>query len=252
MDTPKFSIITIVNNQKKFADFKKSLSSQIKIDYELLKIDNCHQEYQSAREAYNSGAQKAKGKFLIFCHPDIRFLDPLALHNITNYLSKISAAGVVGIAGTPFKLINKNRIILSTIVHGDPPFPVGKKISKPTKVQTVDECFFILSKSFWKLHPFSVEKGWHLYAVEECLLANSQGFENYVVPAHIWHTSNGKSENYQYYIHLKHLVKNYQKQVSRINTTVKMWPTRGIKSHLYINYWLINRWLKQILHLKIK
>lgn len=248
------SLITIVNNEQVFAEFKKSLSTQKNINYELIKVENCHHEYDSARAAYNAAAQKAKGKILVFCHPDIRFLDPEALHNIIDHAEPLFSqkVGVIGIAGTPFQLVKQDRIILSTMIHGDQKKQAGQKITQPTEVQTLDECFFILEKNFWKFYPFSSEKGWHLYCVEECLLANANGYKNYVVPAHIWHTSDGKSENYQYYLYLKHLIKQYQQQLPRINTTVKMWPTRGLKAKWRVNYWLLNRWVKQLLHLKVK
>jgi glycosyltransferase involved in cell wall biosynthesis len=248
------SLITIVNNEQVFDEFKKSLLTQENINYELIKIENCHHEYASARVAYNVAAQKAKGEILVFCHPDIRFLDSKSLDNIIDYAKSLFSqkVGVIGIAGTPFELVNQDRIILSTIVHGDLKKPAGQKITQPIEVQTLDECFFILKKDFWKLFPLSAKKGWHLYCVEECLLANAKGYKNYVVPAHIWHTSDGKSENYQYYLYLKHLIKQYRQQLPRINTTVKMWPTRGLKAKWRVNYWLLNRWVKQQLHLKVK
>lgn len=253
MEYPLISLITIVNNEQKYNEFKANLATQVEVNFELLKINNQNNAFTSARLAYNSAAEKAHGQLLVFCHPDIRFLDPHALHDIITYLIQLGEkVGVMGIAGTPFKLTNKNRIILTTIVHGDQQNIVGKKVTTPTEVQTLDECFFALTKKFWENHPFSSAQGWHLYAVEACLVANSFGYKNFVVPAHVWHTSDGKSEDYHYYLQLKQLIKKYRDVWPRINTTVKMWPTRGIKSKAYVNYWLLNRWVKQLLHISIK
>lgn len=251
MNKPLISIISIVNNEKIYAAFKENLSTQTNISYELLKISNSHHEFSSARTAYNSAAAKAHGKYLVFCHPDIRFLAKNSLLDIITSITKLEKLGVAGVAGSPFELVDNNRVILSNIVHGEQKTNAGKDISRPVEVQTVDECLFILTKDYWLNHPFSHESGWHLYAVEQCLAANQAGLKNFVVPAELWHTSDGQSEDYHYYTHLRHLVRQYRNVLPRINTTVKMWPTRGLKSQLYISYWQLNRWIKKILKLKV-
>lgn len=40
-----FSIITIVNKEKIYEDFKRSLESQKEVNYELVKIDNTHNQF---------------------------------------------------------------------------------------------------------------------------------------------------------------------------------------------------------------
>ena len=57
-DSPLFSIITIVNKEKVYEDFKRSLESQKEVNYELVKIDNNHNQFFSAREAYNDAINK--------------------------------------------------------------------------------------------------------------------------------------------------------------------------------------------------
>lgn len=44
-DNPLFSIITIVNKEKIYEDFKRSLESQKEVNYELVKIDNTHNQF---------------------------------------------------------------------------------------------------------------------------------------------------------------------------------------------------------------
>ncbi len=67
-----------------------------------------------------------------------------------------------------------------------------KKIVKSTEVQTVDECFFIMNKNIIEKMKFTSLNGWHLYAVEQCLRMTKLGKRNYVVPANLWHLSDGK------------------------------------------------------------
>lgn len=243
------SLITIVNKEKVYQDFLNNLHTQKDISYELITIDNKQNEFTSARMAYNQAAKKAKGKYLVFLHPDIRFLNPYSLKEILTYIQTINTFGVVGIAGSPKELVHHNRIILTNIKHGDNKQKVAEshEIAEPTEVQTVDEALFIIKKTYWEQQPFPSKEGWHLYAVEQCLIANIDGLKNYVVPADIWHTSDGKSEDYRYTIQIKKLIKQYQTYTNTINTTVKRWQTSGIKAKIFLNYYLIKMYVKHIL-----
>ncbi|MDW5472880.1 hypothetical protein SAZ89_01370 [Limosilactobacillus reuteri] len=53
-----FSIITIVNKEKVYQDFKKSLNQQQQVDYEVIKVNNDNNQFKSARKAYNEAAKK--------------------------------------------------------------------------------------------------------------------------------------------------------------------------------------------------
>lgn len=189
-----FSIITIVNKEKIYEGFLKNLKEQEGVRYELIKINNDHNQFSSAREAYNDAMKKAHGDYFIFLHPDMRFLDKFALKDALEQIVKIDDLGVAGISGCPFELHHHKSTILTTIVQGDPYYHFGKSIDKVTKVQTVDECFFVMTREFCEKHPFTDVKGWHMYAVEQCLIALLNDRENYVIPARMWHYSPGNSE----------------------------------------------------------
>lgn len=240
------SIITIINDINVYNDFLDNLSTQVDVTYELIAIDNINSQFTSARTAYNSNVDKATGKYLIFMHPDVRFHSKRSLADIILYAEKIKTFGVVGVAGCPEKLEDGKRIILSNIVHGHNKKDAGRHISDPVPVQTVDECFFIVHNRKEKV--FSDREGWHLYAVELCLDRILSGDVNYVVPANLWHISDGKSLDYKYIIQLKALIPKYKDHFTTINTTVKKWEIHGIKSVIYLNYYL----LKQYIKVKIK
>ncbi|KRN58141.1 glycosyltransferase [Limosilactobacillus secaliphilus] len=220
-----FSIITIVNKEDIYKDFKRDLMAQRGVKYELIKVNNDHNQFDSARQAYNHALKKAHGDFVIFLHPDIRFLDDMALHDVLQPIVNISNLGVAGIAGCPFKLHHHKSLILTTIVQDDPPYHFGQSISKATEVQTLDENFFVMDREFANKYPFSDIKGWHMYAVEQCLIALINGKKNYVVPARIWHMSPGSSENWQYVQTGREIVHRYGKYFSSINTTMTTWNT---------------------------
>lgn len=228
-----FSIITIVNKENLYQQFKQSLAQQQDVNYELIKINNDHQQFDSARAAFNAAAKKAHGDYLVFLHPDIRFLDDHALHDVLAQILQLPNLGVAGVAGSPFELNGRHAFIVTTLVQGLDKSHVGTPIKKPKKVQTIDECFFVMKKTFWEQYPFSDLKGWHMYAVEECLKADIDGYDNYVVPSRVWHRSTGTSENWQYVQTGMQIVQRYGSHFDQINTTVSKWETHGWRKVVY-------------------
>ncbi|MCW3763739.1 glycosyltransferase family protein [Weissella confusa] len=228
----EFSIITIVNKENVYQEFKKSLDQQKQVDYELIKINNSNNQFQSARAAYNEASKKATGKYLVFIHPDIRFLDEMSLYDILTEATNIDNFGVVGIAGSPVRMHKGHFILLTTLKQGKRKESIGDPIDEPTEVQTVDECFFIMEKSYWEKIPFSDIEGWHMYAVEQCLRAILGGKKNYVIPSRVWHLSAGVSEDRNYVKIGKEIVQRYGSHFPYINTTVTHWDTQGIKKNI--------------------
>lgn len=234
-----FSIVSIVNKEDVYTDFLNNVKRQNNINYELIKIDNTKGQFDSARIAYNSVINNAKGEYILFCHPDIRFLDDYCLSKIYLCISKIQDFGVVGIAGCSF---NNNERIFSSIVHGISKKSVGQTIDSPRKMQTVDECFFIIKNS--RVEVFSVNKGWHLYAVELCLDYVRQGKENYVVPANIWHISDGKSLDYKYFLQLRKICQE-NLNFKFINTTVGNWHNTFLFRNFIIYFYSVKQIIKR-------
>lgn len=250
MKMNKVTLITIANKKDIYLEFINNLKTQVNVNYELITIWNDKKQYSSARQAYNTAAAKSTGDILIFLHPDIRFTATTALSDIIFQLSSLKKFGVVGIAGSPKELVGGDRIIVTNIVHGKNKIsvPNSTKINAPVEVQTVDEALFIMSKKFWEEHPFPSKEGWHLYAVEQCLIASKAGFKNFVIPIKdIWHTSDGKSEDYRYTLQVRKLVREYRKYTNTINTTVKRWRTRGIYAQIYILFYLFKMYIKFLL-----
>lgn len=222
-----FSIITIVNKEDIYNGFKKSLAMQEGVNYELIKINNDHNQFTSAREAYNDAVKKAHGNYFIFLHPDMRFLDKFALRDVLSQVVEIKDLGIAGVSGCLFETHHHKSTLVTSILQGDPAHHFGHLIDKVTKVQTVDECFFVMSREFYNQHPFSDIKGWHMYAVEQCLVALLNNKMNYVIPARMWHYSTGFSENWQYIQTGKEIVKRYGKYFPSINTTITTWNTKS-------------------------
>lgn len=247
MDKPLCSLLVIVNKEPLFRELVADLSLQQSISYELIEIDNRNNRYSSAREAFNEAASQAQGEYLVFLHPDVRFLDSNALHDLMAQVQSLNDFGVVGVAGAPEQLENGKRVILSAIVHGEDKRPAGQIIEHPMEIQTLDECLFVIRADWFREHPFSQATGWHLYCVEQCLQSAVYGRKNYVVPARVWHLSDGKSLDWKYVSQLERLIKIYGKTIPVINTTVRKWPTRGLGNKLFRHYFKIKQRIKAIL-----
>ena len=235
----RIAIYTIVNKQDIFDEFKLNIYEQKGIDYQLYKISNCKGEYNSARKAYNDNATDNNVDYYVFLHPDIRFIDKNALADIMKSIDSIGDFGVVGIAGA--REVGNTREIISTIVQGEQKRRVGTFIDRPTQVQTVDECLFVIKRDYFVENKFSEKDGWHLYSVEYSLKALKDGKENFVVPARVWHMSPGSSLDEKYMSQLEIILQEYKRDYYIICTTVKAWQTKGLTAYVFRKYY----WIKQ-------
>ena len=238
------SIIAISNNRNQYDLFVESLKTQKNIEYQLITIENYNNEYIGARQAFNENISAAKYDTIIFCHPDISFLNEYALEKIVKAVSQLKNLGVAGSAGCK----NGRRWeILSTMYHGKDKEHCGTSIKEATVVQCVDECFFIMKKSLVNSLKFTELNGWHLYAVEQCVRANLMNKQNYVIPVDMWHFSDGKSLDPQYLKTLLKLKEKYLVNEGILNTTVKQWDLKSFRGYLYIQYYYYKQLIKKVM-----
>lgn len=209
------------NNEEILNDYLlKSLKNQT-TNYELILIDNTQKKFKSAAEAFNQEGKKAKGNYIIFTHQDVDLSSNMFLNNLEIILDSISNLGIAGVAGK-----SKEKIIVSNIKEGIPPKLSGKiQINEPVKIQTLDECLFIIPKNIFDEVPFDekVCSGWHLYAVDYSLSIKERGQDVYVVPASIYHKSTGESFSSEYYNILKKLLDKHRKNYKMVYTTMGNW-----------------------------
>lgn len=238
----KCTIISISNNRNITDEFKVNLSEQNNVSYQLIIIDNRNNIFNGAREAFNSVLEQIENEIVIFSHPDIRFLSNNELSSILEKVKKIDCYGVIGVAGCQEGIQWK---LLSNIKHGMLKKDAGEKITDYTEVQTVDECFFVMKKAVIQRMKFTKLSGWHLYAVEQCLRMINEGKKNYVIPADLWHISDGKSLDPRYMTCLEQILKFYTENIEFINSTVKQWKTHGRKAWLYRKYYFFKQIVKK-------
>lgn len=225
------SIICCYNNLSILENMLlKSLKSQ-DYKYELVLIDNTNNKYTSAAEALNQGADKSKGKYLVFVHQDVYFSDKSSLRKIVNYIKTLGDNAVVGVAG----IVNSNGVI-SNITHGKERKTVGKhRVHKPERVQTLDEVLIGTSTNVFNQLKFDEETcdNWHLYGVDFCLSGASKEFFSYVIPLELYHKSPGNL-SMGYFKTLSKVVEKHKKRYEKIYTTCSQ-----IKTSFFSSKWNI-------------
>ncbi|NYB51989.1 MAG: family 2 glycosyl transferase [Methanobacteriaceae archaeon] len=217
------SIITVYNNRTLLEKcLLKSLDSQT-ANYELVLLDNKHKNFNSAAEALNYGGNKSKGDYLMFIHQDYDLESDTWLADAEEIIKNLENVGIVGLAG------KYDRNMISNITTGHPPELAGPiQIEEPVKVQTLDECLFIIPKKIFEEIKFDEEvcDDWHLYAVDYCLSVKKAGYDVYVIPLGGYHASPGYSFTPEgYYSTLKKLVQKYKGDYKWIYTSTGSWST---------------------------
>lgn len=240
------SLICVSNDKEVLNEcLIKSLSLQ-KGEFELIVIDNTESVWHSAATALNEGARKAKGDFLIFVHQDFIFESNNWLLDFVKFSNELESFGAAGVAGAA-----KNQGIVSNITHNWPiPVRVGYfEISKPIKVQTLDECLISIPRTVFSRFPFDEGTcdNWHLYGVDLSLTVLENGMNVYVLPLPGYHKSNGSSyTSGNYDRSLKLVLKKHRKSFRVIYTTCGNWST----GHSIIMQKVLNGTISLLMKLK--
>jgi len=217
-----FTIICLFNKYEVFEKcLLKSLKKQLS-EYEGIFIDNTENKYSSAAKAFNEAIPKARGKYIIFAHQDIIIEDPEWLMKTEEVLDSLENPGIVGVAGCKENI----KGVYTNIRHGNDKRYAGHfRVEKPLKVQTVDECLFIIPKEIFNYLNFDEKTcyHWHFYAIDFCLQSKLLGYNTYVIPTDLYHLSPGDSLDINYYKTAKRVCQKYRNKYKTINTTCSFW-----------------------------
>ena len=208
-------------------------------------IDNTDNKFCSAAEALNFAVDKSKGDYIVFVHQDILFEKNDVLEKIYEYVRMLPDK-ILGAAGK-----NDKNGTITNIKHGIPPRQAGEiRVNGFEKVQTLDECLFIIPKNLFYKVNFDEKsiKNWHLYAVDYCLEAAKLDIESYVIDLNgVYHRSSGFSMNEHYYSTLRNIAKKHRNTTKYIYTTMGNWPTNRIVLEFYVLKHKLKRLLKKLL-----
>lgn len=209
MQKTKLLFICLYNNQDIFNNMLyKSLNKinlnnfKYLIDFKF--INNINNEFKSATSAYNQVVKSNLYDIYFFIHQDISFQDTSTIYQIIEFLvsNPYSIAGVAG---------SLNKIVYSTIKHGKNYDLSGKDFDNLLKVQTLDECFFAVTKEVFSKLLFDEKTfdGWHLFLSDFCLSANTMNIDSFVFKCDFYHLSKGIVDN-NYFFYLFKLISKHR------------------------------------------
>lgn len=152
-------------------------------DFELIGIHDA----KSLCEAYNRGAQQAKGEVLIFCHDDIDI--PHADFG-ERVLTHLATQDVIGVAGA-------SRLVDGDWGHAGLPHVHGQIVHRPAgqngylyfcaglqsavieNIHALDGVFIAMKREVWEQVRFdeATFDGFHLYDIDFCYRAHLAGFK---------------------------------------------------------------------------
>lgn len=210
------SLISVYNNKTLVDEMIKTAISQTGVEVDFVMVDNRQRQFNSAAEALNYGAEKAKGEVFVFLHQDIEFLSDNVLESIYDFAIQ-NPNSVFGAAGKD----SSNLHFIYSDMHAGPNKSKYTTCDKPTKAFTLDECLIACNKACFGKIKFnsSICDGWHLYGAELCLQAQTfANMEVFVIPLDIWHKSNGNADK-SYFKCQNKLGKCYKNYYKVVNTT---------------------------------
>ncbi|MBO7192804.1 MAG: hypothetical protein J6V47_00795 [Bacteroidaceae bacterium] len=200
----------------------------------IILINTYEKGYKSAAQAYNKTVKEQIdeiGDILIFCHQDIAFDDSTFLQNIISELTK-EPKQILGFAG-----INGEGTVFSNLKYQESKnFITRNQITEKKQVLSLDECCIATSKDVYQQLLFDeyVCNHWHLYAVELCYNANSNGIPCYIMPDIIYHkkkNNNGGLFSDKHFLKsMWRLTRKYQKKSCQIFAPCYICSTNPIKA----------------------
>ena len=217
------SIVCVYNNREILEEFLlKSLKPQTS-KHEIILMDNSKNRFKSAAEALNEGGKQAKGEYLMFVHQDVDLQSYKWLENVEKTLNSLENLGIAGVAGR----IKHQDGIVTNIADGIPPQKIpSEEIKSPVKIQTLDECLFIIPRPVFETFKFDTKTcdDWHLYATDYALTVQEAGLTAYVIPLFVYHRSPGYSYSKMFDVTLKKVLRKHWKELV-IYTTMEEWVT---------------------------
>jgi hypothetical protein len=178
------SICTLVRSEQLYCEMLEAFQRQgfAQPDCEFLYVDNRIANQFDGYGGYNHFLARARGRYVILCHEDVRPLEhrDALLQRIAELDAKDPNWAVLGNAGGA--AIGQLAVMITD------PLGENRRIGGPLpqRVSSLDENF-VLAKAQARLSCSRALKGFHHYATDLCLNAETLGFTCYVVDYHLNH-----------------------------------------------------------------
>lgn len=252
------TFICVYNNEEQLQgmllhSFEKSDNalSAAGLSYNIISVNNKTGLYGSASQAYNTIVKNNEnnlGRIIVFLHQDIAF------DNIDFWIRlvdefKDEQNQIIGVAG----IDGLGRVLSNLKYLEDKSFITENHITQKTRVLSLDECCFAISKELFLKLFFDEDtcNHWHLYAVDLCYSAQ----EKYctmvsVIPEEIYHKEKrgGLSVDKYYLDTLWKIVKKYRMFTDTIFTSCYTIQTNMVLATLDIAIYRLRLVVRHIIH----
>jgi hypothetical protein len=196
--SPIFSIVTLVNNKEQYTNFLNDLKKQtFKGKFEIVALPNFNNEYASASEALNIGKDLSEGKYVIYCHQDLRVPD-YWLKKMSLIINTIddTSLGFIGMAGVSYlddpRQLDGAIYLSNTNVNNIKNSDVYKNmLGDKFEVQTLDELCIIGKRDSKYRFDETNFNHYHWYGADICMQAIIDGKKNYAINSDCFHLSDG-------------------------------------------------------------
>ena len=184
-----YSICTVFTRPAEYQGMLENLRAHgfTDCDTEFLAVDNSASNTMDAFTAYNAFLVEARAPYIVLCHQDILLMDD-GREKLDHLLDEVAQQdpywGLCGNAG-----LRGNGVLA---VHITDPHSSNRKLGGPfpAKVTSLDENFIVVRRAA-NLAVSRDLKGFHMYGVDLCLIADVLGWTAYVIDFHLRHTSAG-------------------------------------------------------------
>ena len=180
------SVVCVYNNEGMLNRILLPSLKEQTVKYQLILMRNVDGRFKSAASALNYGAQMATGKYIMFVHQDIELGSKTWLADVERTLDTIPDLGIAGVLGVVLEgksYLDRSRGLICNCGKD-----FGNPITKPERVQTLDEVVAVIPRTVFQVLQFDARNfdGWHLYVADYCL---STDHGSYVVPNYVYHRS---------------------------------------------------------------
>lgn len=183
MNQEQFTVVAAVNSREVLqANLLRSPAFSGTNKHQLLFKEG----FTSASLAYNSAIEEARHDLILFVHQDV-YLPERWFSDVTRSIRELdrngTTWGVLGAYGARRALRGVGRIYTTGLGFH------GRLIDAPEPIETLDEITLIIRKSSGLRFDNQLPH-FHMYGVDLCLSARSQGLTNYAIPASCVHNTN--------------------------------------------------------------
>lgn len=203
----RYSICTLASRPDEYQEMVASfIAAGFTPDIcEYLCIDNSKKNTYDAFAGFNRFLREAKSEYIIVCHQDI-LLNEHKIADLDLRINEIESIdptwGVLSNAGG----INLKYVGMHLTQN------CGNRLKEdrlPLRVRTVDENFIVVKNSC-NLALSADLSGFHMYGTDICLIAETLGFNAYLIDFRLTHKSNGNVDHHFYSIR-RQLMNKYRK-----------------------------------------